>query len=45
MQSTLVQDRLAFLEYVEDLNSDSQNLIESGEKLFLIRTGDSNTTR
>ena len=45
MQSTLVQDRLAFLEYVEDLNSDSQNLIESGEKLYLIRTGDSNTTK
>ncbi len=44
LRSTIVEDEFSFLEWIE-LGSSSKSLnVEDGEKLFLIRTGDSNTS-
>jgi hypothetical protein len=44
LRSTIVEDKFSFLEWIE-LGSSSKSLnVEDGEKLFLIRTGDSNTS-
>ena len=44
LRTTIVEDEFSFLELIE-LGSSSKSLnVEDGEKLFLIRTGDSNTT-
>ena len=44
LRSTIVEDEFSFLELIE-LGSSSKSLnVEDGEKLFLIRTGDSNTS-
>tara|TARA_B100001093_G_scaffold125245_1_gene117820 strand:+ start:60 stop:935 length:876 start_codon:yes stop_codon:yes gene_type:complete len=44
LRTTIVEDEFSFLEFIE-LGSSSKSLnVEDGEKLFLIRTGDSNTS-
>ena len=44
LRTTIVEDEFSFLELIE-LGSSSKSLnVEDGEKLFLIRTGDSNTS-
>ena len=44
LRSTIVEDEFSFLELIE-LGSSSKSMnVEDGEKLFLIRTGDSNTS-
>ncbi len=44
LRSAIVEDEFSFLELIE-LGSSSKSLnVEDGEKLFLIRTGDSNTS-
>ena len=43
-QATLVQDEFSFIELEIIGESSNEIHISNGEKLFLIRTGDSNTT-
>ncbi len=44
LKSTIVEDEFAFLEFVKMGKSADGLDVQEGEKLFLIRTGDSNTT-
>lgn len=44
LKAKLVQKGLTFLEFTSDFRKDALELIRDDQKLFLIRTGDSNTT-
>lgn len=44
LQASLVQKGLTFLEFMDDFRENASDFIRSEQKLFLIRTGDSNTT-
>ena len=44
LQASLVQKGLTFLEFMGDFRENASDFIRSEQKLFLIRTGDSNTT-
>lgn len=44
LQAKLVQKGLTFLEFIDSFRKEAPDLIRGGQKLFLIRTGDSNTT-
>ena len=44
LKASLVQKELTFLEFEPDFRDEASRLIRADQKLFLIRTGDSNTT-
>ena len=43
IRSKLVQDNLIFFEFTDPFSVEKSEIIQSNKKLFLIRTGESNT--
>ena len=43
IRSKLVQENLIFFEFTDPFSVEKSEIIQSGRKLFLIRTGESNT--